>query len=212
MLIPINESGKPKKVYLRITNGSIINKTKDGQTLSYSAISGALRRIELKEHEFENKKFRNWHVILSDTQSGEEYDISVGRTSGAFKGIIRSLVTEQGLANLDDITIEAYLSKTGYTNASVSAGGQRLQWTDEPMPERALVRVAMAAYGKSVEDVAAALQVRRDAVMKIFQIDDTSFFNIYRIAEEFGWRVNVTFREKKKTTEAAEDAETPEAE
>ena len=141
MLIPINESGKPKKVYLRITNGSIINKTKDGQTLSYSAISGALRRIELKEHEFENKKFRNWHVILSDTQSGEEYDISVGRTSGAFKGIIRSLVTEQGLANLDDITIEAYLSKTGYTNASVSAGGQRLQWTDEPMPERALVRV-----------------------------------------------------------------------
>ena len=170
MLIPINESGKPKKVYLRITNGSIINKTKDGQTLSYSAISGA------------------------------------------FKGIIRSLVTEQGLANLDDITIEAYLSKTGYTNASVSAGGQRLQWTDEPMPERALVRVAMAAYGKSVEDVAAALQVRRDAVMKIFQIDDTRFFNIYRIAEEFGWRVNVTFREKKKTPEMAADAEPPAAE
>ena len=76
----------------------------------------------------------------------------------------------------------------------------------------AFIRVAMAAYGKSVEDVAAALQVRRDAVMKIFQIDDTSFFNIYRIAEEFGWRVNVTFREKKKTTEEAADAETPAAE
>ncbi len=141
MLIPISESGKPKKVYLRITNGSIINKTKDGQTLSYSAISGALRRIELKEHEFENKKFRNWHVILSDTQSGEEYDISVSRSSGAFKGIIRSLVTEQGLGNLDDITIETYLSKTGYTNAVVTASGQKLHWTDEPMPELARVMV-----------------------------------------------------------------------
>ena len=50
------------------------------------------------------------------------------------------------------------------------------------------------------------------SVIRILQIDDTSFFNIYRIAEEFGWRVNVTFREKKKATETAEDAETPAAE
>lgn len=76
----------------------------------------------------------------------------------------------------------------------------------------AFIRVAMAAYGKSVEEVAAALQVRRDAVQKIFQIDDTSFFNIYRIAEEFGWRVNVTFKEKKQTLETAENTETPAAE
>lgn len=141
MLIPINESDKPKKVYLRISNGSIISKTRDGQTLSYAAISGALKRIELKDHEFENKKFRNWHIILTDSESSEEYDISVSRSSGAFKGIIRSLVTEQGLGNLDDITIETYLSKTGYTNAFVTAAGQKLHWTDEPMPELARVMV-----------------------------------------------------------------------
>ena len=49
------------------------------------------------------------------------------------------------------------------------------------------------------------------SVIRILQIDDASIFNIYRIAEEFGWRVNVTFREKRTTTEAA-DAETPVAE
>ena len=61
----------------------------------------------------------------------------------------------------------------------------------------AFIRVAMASYGKTLEDVAAALQVRRDAVQKIFQIDDTSFFNIYQIAETFGWHVFITFKEKK---------------
>ena len=51
-----------------------------------------------------------------------------------FKSIVRSLVTEQGLENLNDVKIEVYTSKTGFTNAVVSAGGQKLHWTDEPMP------------------------------------------------------------------------------
>lgn len=77
---------------------------------------------------------------MSDTGSGEEYDLSVSRDSGVFKSIVRSLVTEQGLGNLDDVKIEVYTSRTGFTNAAVSAGGQRLHWTDEPMPA---VRVVM---------------------------------------------------------------------
>ena len=51
-----------------------------------------------------------------------------------FKSIVRSLVTEQGLENLNNVKIEVYTSKTGFTNAVVSAGGQKLHWTDEPMP------------------------------------------------------------------------------
>lgn len=106
----------------------------NGEVTSFEAISGSLKGIELKEHEFENKKFRNWHILLSDTESGEDYDISVSRDSGVFKSIVRSLVTEQGLENLNDVKIEVYTSKTGFTNAVVSAGGQKLHWTDEPMP------------------------------------------------------------------------------
>ncbi len=133
MLHPINETEKARKIFLRISNGAIVSK-KNGEVTSFEAISGALKGIELKEHEFENKKFRNWHILLSDTETGEEYDISVSRDSGAFKSIVRSLVTEQGLGNLEDIKIEVYTSKTGFTNAVVSAGGQKLHWTDEPMP------------------------------------------------------------------------------
>lgn len=133
MLHPINETGKARKIFLRISNGAIISK-KNGEVTSFEAISGSLKGIELKEHEFENKKFRNWHILLADQGTGEEYDISVSRDSGVFKSIVRSLVTEQGLGNLDDIKIEAYTSRTGFTNAAVSAGGQKLHWTDEPMP------------------------------------------------------------------------------
>lgn len=132
MLHPISETGKSKKIFRRISKGAIISK-RNGEVTSFEAISGSLKGIELREHEFENKKFRNWHILLSDTESGEDYDISVSRDSGVFKSIVRSLVTEQGLENLNDVKIEVYTSKTGFTNAVVSAGGQKLHWTDEPM-------------------------------------------------------------------------------
>ncbi len=140
MLHPISETGKTKRIFLRISHGAIISKKNDTVT-SFGAISGALKSIELKEHEFDNKKFRNWHIILTDTESGEEYDIAVSRDAGVFKSIVRSLVTEQGLGNLDDVKIEVYTSRAGYTNSVVSAGGQKLHWTDEPMPPVCYVTV-----------------------------------------------------------------------
>ena len=140
MLRPINQKGERSVAYLRISQGAIISK-KDGAVTSFSAISGAVRGIVLKEHEFENKKFRNWHITISDVASNEVYDLAVSRGSGAFKSIVRSLVTQQGLDNLDDVTIEVYTSKNGYTNASVSAGGQRLSWSDEQMPAISYVKV-----------------------------------------------------------------------
>ena len=140
MLHPISETEKSKKIFLRISKGAIISK-RNGEVTSFEAISGSLKGIELKGHEFENKKFRNWHILLSDTESGEDYDISVSRDSGVFKSIVRSLVTEQGLENLNDVKIEVYTSKTGFTNAVVSAGGQKLHWTDEPMPAVRYVNV-----------------------------------------------------------------------
>ena len=110
----MNEAGNSRRIYLRISKGAIISK-RNGETTTYRAISGSLKGIELKEHEFDNKKFRNWHIILEDTASGEEYDIAVARESGAFKSIARSLVTEQGLGNLDDVSIEVYTSKASGT-------------------------------------------------------------------------------------------------
>ena len=109
----MNEAGNSRRIYLRISKGAIISK-RNGETTTYRAISGSLKGIELKEHELDNKKFRNWH-ILEDTSSGEEYDIAVSRESGAFKSIARSLVTEQGLGNLDDVSIEVYTSKASGT-------------------------------------------------------------------------------------------------
>lgn len=140
MLRQNNQRGDQRKIFLRLANGSIISK-KDGVETTFSAVSGAVRSIELKEHEFDNKKFKNWHIVLTDAASNEIYDLSVSRGAGAFRSIVRSLVTQQGLDNLDDVTIEVYTSKSGYTNASVSAGGQRLHWSDEQMPPIRYVKV-----------------------------------------------------------------------
>ena len=135
------ESEKKSRIYLRIKDGKLIARDKDGRESSFQKVQGALKGIELKEHEFDNKKFKNWHIVMEDILQGDIYDIAVARSSGAFKGIVRCLVTEQGLANLDDISIETYLSKTGFTNAVVQAQGQNLRWTDEKMPEAVRVKV-----------------------------------------------------------------------
>lgn len=53
MLHPISETGKSKKIFLRISKGAIISK-RNGEVTSFEAISGSIKGIELKEHEFEN--------------------------------------------------------------------------------------------------------------------------------------------------------------
>ncbi len=54
MLHLISETGKSKKIFLRISKGAIISK-RNGEVTSFEAISGSIKGIELKEHEFENE-------------------------------------------------------------------------------------------------------------------------------------------------------------
>ena len=132
MLKYANESGKT--TYLRVKEGYFVTKNENGEEIKVYQIGGSLRSITLKEHEVQEKKFKNWHVVIKDKGTGERYDVSFPRSSGAFKGVVRCLVTEQGMANLDSIVLEVYKAKNGYTNAKVVAGGEKLRWTEEVMP------------------------------------------------------------------------------
>ena len=71
------------------------------------------------------------------------------RQSNAFAGIVRSLASEEGMANLDDITIEVYMSKNNYTNATVKTRGERIHWIEEPMPA---VKKVMVGTKEVVDD------------------------------------------------------------
>ena len=67
MLHPISETGKSKKIFLRISKGAIISK-RNGEVTSFS---GSIKGIELKEHEFENEVAdntaqMNWIQTLVD--------------------------------------------------------------------------------------------------------------------------------------------------
>lgn len=141
MLIPMSQATSQNRVFLRISNGTVNRKKADGSIEVLGGVSGALKKIEMKENEFDGKKFKNWHVVLTDALQGEIYDLAVPYASGAFKGIVRCLVTQIGLENLDDVKIEAYMSKSGYTNTIVYAGGQKLGWIDEEMPKMRYVQV-----------------------------------------------------------------------
>lgn len=59
------------------------------------------------------------------------------------------------------------------------------------------VREAMKKAGITNEALAQKLNVIRNTVQLWFKKDDITFSNIYRIAEAYGWQVNITFKLKK---------------
>lgn len=99
----------------------------------YDQIGGALRSINSKTVNKDGKQFETWHMIFEDKEQNMRYDVSMSKLSVAFKGIIRCLITEKAMANLDNIIIEVYKSKE-FINSKVYAGGEKLRWSEEPMP------------------------------------------------------------------------------
>lgn len=128
----------------------------------YDQIGGALKSITSKTVNKDGKQFDTWHILLEDKTDNARYDISMSKLSVAFKGIIRCLITEKAMANLDDIVIEVYKSKD-FINSKVYAGGEKLRWSEEPMPP-AEKRVF---NGQEQNDYTAQLEWLKNQVQRI---------------------------------------------
>ena len=59
------------------------------------------------------------------------------------------------------------------------------------------IREAMKSAGITNEALAQKLNVIRNIVQLWFKKDDITISNIYKIAEGYGWEVNITFKLKK---------------
>lgn len=80
-----------------------------------------------------------------------------------------------------NLTIEA--PDRGYSSVDMS---RRLSF----------IRAAMARAGVTVNQLVEKLGVTRDTAQRFFRADNISIDYIYRIAEAFDWKVNITFKKK----------------
>ena len=140
-MLQLKHSEKRNRTYVRVSEGSLI--VKEGiDRVCFDSISGAVLGVELRDHNVDGKKFKCWHLLMADTSTGQEYDVSFGRGSGTFHNILRCLASERGLAGLSDITIDVYKAGRGnFTNAVVYAGKEKLSWIPGQLPPVVYVAV-----------------------------------------------------------------------
>ena len=142
------------RTFVRVSNGSLLVKN-GTETNIFNYVSGAVSGIALKEHCFDGKKFENWHLLITDEAEGESYDLSFGKQSSAFRDIVRSLASDEGLKVLGNITIDVYkASKGSYTNATVSSEGRRIPWIPERIPPVRYVSVGQRQVPDDTERIA----------------------------------------------------------
>lgn len=126
---------KQARNYFHIANGNFV--LLGDENIGFNSIAGAVSGIELKTHKRSNgDKFDLWHLIVTDEQSGEENDISFGRTSNVLSSIVRCLASDSGLQNLDNIQlcVSTAPNNSRFTNAKVRVNGHGLSWTPGDMP------------------------------------------------------------------------------
>lgn len=123
------------KNFLHVSKGCFVMST--NPEMKFSTITGSVSGIELKTHKRKNgEKFDLWHMTISDDNTGEIYDISFNRTSNELSSIVRSLASDGGLQNLDNVQISVAPApnNSGFTNAKVRANGHGLSWIPGDMP------------------------------------------------------------------------------
>lgn len=121
--------------YLRISNGFFVFN--EDEERRFNTISGSVSGINLKKHKRKNGGlFDLWHLIITDEQSGEKYDISFSRTSNVLASIVRCLASNGGLQALDNVQIHvsSATNNTKFTNAIVRSDGHSLSWIPGDMP------------------------------------------------------------------------------
>ena len=121
-----------KKIYLGVSQGSLIRSIKDGDRETFSYIDGTIEEIYRKERFFNGQPALFWYIDIRD---GEElYSLSLPYSSGVFKSIILSLASDKSLNKLTPVRLEFYLGQNGYTKVQVFSEGIKLDWITKQLP------------------------------------------------------------------------------
>ena len=118
-----------RKIYLGIANGKITYRPgRDMERQLFDFVEGKMREIRRRDATINNAPVKFYDFIIEN--GADTYALSVPVDSGIARGIILPLMS---VGNFSDtmIRVSPWLKDT-YTNVSVYANGQKLNWGIDP--------------------------------------------------------------------------------
>lgn len=132
---------------------------RDAEPKAYKKIGGRLTGFRAVTKDIKQQKIRYLYFYLNDPENGANYAVQTTLYKGAGPNIVRSLAWAlHGNADItsQDVIIDVYSKeKNGinYTNATLTLGGQRLEW--EAIPQGVQFENGIE---QMVEEIAAAVK------------------------------------------------------
>lgn len=113
------------------------SKTKEVKQ-SFNTIAGHIVAISEKELSYKGEKNMVVRLNFYDDEEDKEYQLQLGKDSGAFRSVANTLLSLEKAPDLKDIKIRSYL-KGEYSNFYMEKAGAKLSWAYEqkelPEPE-----------------------------------------------------------------------------
>ena len=145
-------------------HGKFVIKDKDKNVInSFNSLSGHIVAISEKELEYKGEINKVVRLNFFDDEEGKEYQLQIGKDSGAFRSIANTLLSLEKAPDLKDIKIRIYL-KGEYSNFFMEKAGTKLSWAMElkELPEPEIYK----RKGKEEKDYTAASNFLYDALIE----------------------------------------------
>lgn len=135
------------RMFLNIDKEGRLVYNKDGEKKFFDSVSGTLSGIQKREREYNGEKVLVWNISLKDSETREEYILSLRYESGVFRSIVLSLASLPVIGKEEVISIHPY-SKDGFTKVIVRQGDTKLDWIEggKKLPQAEEVNVAGKIY------------------------------------------------------------------
>ena len=134
-----------RRFFLGIANGKVTYRpAKDAEVQNFDYVEGRITGISRRDATINGQAMKFYEFGIEN--GGEKYVLSVLMDSSVARGIILPLASVQDFAGLS-FRISPWL-KDAYTNVSVYANGQKLNWGIDPkdLPPVEKVTVGMKEY------------------------------------------------------------------
>lgn len=141
-----------RKYFLGIANGKVTYRpAKDAEVQTFDFVEGRITGISRRDATINGKPMKFYEFSIEN--GGEKYVLSLLMDSSVARGIILPLASVQNFAGLS-FRISPWL-KDAYTNVSVYANGQKLNWGIDPkdLPPIKTVQVGLKEYTDDTERI-----------------------------------------------------------
>ena len=157
---------RERKFFLGIAEGKITYRpNKDSEKTTYDFVEGRITGISRRDATINDKNIKFYEIGIEN--GGNNFVLSVPMDGSVARGIILQLASVQNFAGTT-VRISPWLKDT-YTNVSVYANGQKLNWAIDPkdLPPVKMVVVGNKEYPDDSERMALVEKLVSEIVERI---------------------------------------------